>query len=533
MPSFDALRQPWIPAENMDGVIQEYGIRGVIERAHALRCLNDSSPVFLYGMYRLLIAFLTDALRPESIDDLLGIYEEGVFPQERIEAYIEDCEKDGPCFDLFDKHRPFLQSAYNDKLDKQEKTVAMLVLDVPTGNNLLHFDHRDEKMQAFSPATCARGLSSINVFCTADAQNPSGINGAPPWYVLVRGENLFETLLFNIWLPHGELPFDDPPIAWRNSAAIVPGREVSRTSYLYGLTWQARRIKLIPSEPGQCTYSGGHSELLVQRVYYQRGWKFAGHALWTDPHTPRVLTEKGTSSMKPRDGRSAWRDLAPLTLCRHTMPTGSSSKVKALYRSPEVVNQYVTQWANELVQTNPSASSLRVEVFGLATNQAKLLSWVHDQLVIPVAIALSPPKSDLLQAEIEIVETIAREIKRHISKSTAAGNGTRDKKKKKSAVSESIGLSVEQRFFNEARKLLYGILVEDLQKVKEDEEGWRNDAIREWRQHMRDMSRSVFDDALEKSGTKATDMKTSVSVRREFIRKLSKILAVEEVKPNG
>ncbi|NMC27193.1 MAG: type I-E CRISPR-associated protein Cse1/CasA, partial [Syntrophomonadaceae bacterium] len=315
MTHFDVLRQSWIPAEGIDGVVKEYGILDILLQAKSLRSIVDSSPLFQYGMYRLLIALLSDAIRPRNIDDLLELFEQGEFPLELLNNYIAECEKDGPCFDLFDKHKPFLQSAYDEDLDKTIRSVALLAYELPSGNNTTHFDHRAESEHAFCPEICARALTAINVFCTAGLQGPSGINGAPPWYVLVRGGNLFETLILNIWIPNLELPFDDPPIAWRNRSRIIPGQSVKRTSYLYGLTWQPRRILLQPlEENGVCSYSGKLSNVMIRQMYFQKGWKFEGYALWTDPHTPRSISEDAVSSVKPREGKAVWRDLAPFLL---------------------------------------------------------------------------------------------------------------------------------------------------------------------------------------------------------------------------
>lgn len=515
MPRFDALRQPWIPAENMDGTINEYGILEVIRQAPRLRNLSDPSPVFLYGMYRLLIAFLSDALRPQTIDELLEIFTSGHFPLERIEEYISQCEANGPCFDLFDEQKPFLQSAYDQEIDKQVKTVAIMVSELPTGNNPVHFDHRKETIHALCPEICAQALCSVNLFCPADAQNPSGINGAPPWYVIVRGNNLFETLLFNIWIPILEIPFDDPPVAWRNTTPVIPGKEVTQVSYLYGLTWQARRICLIPSEEGICTYSGRSGQVMVRTTYFQKGWKFQGHSLWIDPHTPRLQSDKGVGSVKPRDGRASWRDLSPLALSGANL---SSNVNERAFRRPEVVNQFIQEWTPELRSINKFPSNLQIEIFGLSTNQAKLLNWIHDVLTLPVDIAASSAKSDLLSAEIEIVEQVNREIGQRIK---AAG------------VADNMKQSVESAFFDQASSLLYGVLYSDLLQVKDDHEGWRTEAILSWRRQLRTMSRRLFDDALEKAGVKSFDLEKRSRERSRFFKQLNRILTVKEVKTDG
>lgn len=139
--TFNVLTEPWIPIEDFQGRIQEYGILEALEKAHELRCISDSSPLFQYGLYRLLVALLTDALRPQSVDDLLDIYDAGRLPMERIIQYTAECDKDGTCFDLFDPVRPFLQSAWDEELDsKAIRSIALLIHDLPSGNNAIHFD---------------------------------------------------------------------------------------------------------------------------------------------------------------------------------------------------------------------------------------------------------------------------------------------------------------------------------------------------------------------------------------------------------
>ena len=79
--------------EDLDGNICEYGILEILEKAHNLRAISVSSPLIEYGIYRLLIAFLTDALRPKSMTDLKSIYFNGMFPGGLFNQYIRDCER--------------------------------------------------------------------------------------------------------------------------------------------------------------------------------------------------------------------------------------------------------------------------------------------------------------------------------------------------------------------------------------------------------------------------------------------------------
>lgn len=72
-------------------------------------------------------------------------------------------------------------------------------------------------------------LLSAQIFCTSAAQGyPSNVNGAPPWFTLINGKNLFETLVLNmVSIDETRVKFDDPPVIWRNSE-IVESKRMSR-----------------------------------------------------------------------------------------------------------------------------------------------------------------------------------------------------------------------------------------------------------------------------------------------------------------
>lgn len=504
MVTFNVLTEPWIPIEDFHGQIQEYGILEALEKSHELKGISDSSPLFQYGMYRLLIAFLTDALRPQSIYDLLDIYDAGRMPMDRIKRYTVECEKDRPCFDLFDPVRPFLQSAWDEQLDsKAVRSVALLVHDQPSGNNAIHFDHRLQDTQAFSPRICARALCAVNVFCTSGLQGPSSINGAPPWYVLVSGKNLLERLIFNTWIPVLELPLDDPPIAWRNNNPVQPDEQVDQTSYLYGLTWQARRICLLPEEGGgTCTYSGLISSALVRRVAFQKGWKFEGHRLWRDPHAPRRENEKGVSTVKPRAGRAAWRDLGPLMLLY------DKEHNKARYYRPEVIQQY-QPLADEI---DADSRWVEAEIYGLVTNQAKYLSWGQDHLNIDHRLVADDTRAVLFQNELSVIESVAFELKRSLRGALAPA---------------AFCEQVETIFFGQVRPQFLGGFQEEVAQVDVNRPDWRQPLIENWRKQLKNITRQIFEDSLDKLGTTSGMLESSARARRYFYPKLNKLLEVK------
>lgn len=515
MVSFNVLHEPWIPAEDSQGKVSEFGILEVLRKAPDLQAVTDPSPLFQYGIYRLLIAFLSDALRPMTKDDLLDLYDSGSFPMEKLEQYVKECEKEEPRFDLFDAKYPFLQSAFDPKYDEgKERSVSLLVHDLPSGNNPVHFNHSYQDEQVFCPQVCVKALSAVSVFCTAGTQGPSGINGAPPWFVLVKRNNIFETLVFNMWIPDGTLSLDNPPIAWRNNDIVVPGKQVSTVSYLYGLTWHSRRVTLIPGEKsGVCSYSGMESPILVASAYFQKGLKFEGHGTWTDPHTPRVQTEKGISAIKPKEGKALWRDVGPLVLLHNT------DMGKYRYFKPEVVHQFANM-SDEIDEND--YGTIEVEAYGLVTSQAKLESWIYDKVAVNRRLADSWNKVLFFLDELNIVESVARKISEGL-KTTGL-----DEK-----LVSSLSGNAQGRFFQLLRQPFVNGFQMEVAEASETAKDWQIELSRKWRKKLRKLSLQLFVEVLDQLGTGGTMLEKSAKALAAFRSGLFKITKVEEVGKDG
>ena len=106
--SFDILRKPWVPVLDAAGQKTELGLLETLERAHELQAIQTASPMEEYSVYRFLIVFLMDALRPEDgEEDIGGLLEAEQFDMEAIQDYLTQCRKEGVSFNLFDAARPF------------------------------------------------------------------------------------------------------------------------------------------------------------------------------------------------------------------------------------------------------------------------------------------------------------------------------------------------------------------------------------------------------------------------------------------
>ena len=514
MASFNVLIEPWIPVLDKDGNIKELGILEVLEKAPDLAEITEPSPLMRYGIYRLLIAFLTDALRPEIEQDLADLLNTGCFPMDLIRGYIRNCEKNGPCFDLFDKDRPFLQSAYDQKLDEPRKTsVAKLLHELPSGNNAIHFQHTFQDEHAFSPAVCARALCTVNIFCTSGTQGPSSINAAPPWYLIILGKNLFETLVYSFWVPYDlKTSLDNPPIAWCNDISVEPNRDVSNTSYLYGLTWQARRVCLIPdSKGGRCTFTGRNEDTLVREVYFQAGWKFEGYDKWQDPHVTYIYKEDSRISLKPQEGRAAWRYLGSILFARADVLDSAVIKAKC----PAIIEQYVSFIKNGFWK---GEDILRTEIFGVATDQASLEGWQNDRFDIDWQIARNNQKAAWLQEALVNAEDMNKALRKALHQIPPQHG--KKKSNQKWFLDEMID-QAETQFFIIIRRYFFENLVPLVVKTDTSQYLWREGLNEYWNKVLQKEVRTVFERIADSIGTGARNLERRTNAEKSMFWSLN------------
>ena len=81
-----------------------------------------------YSVYRFLIVFLMDMLRPEDEEVLEELLDEGQFDWDTIQRYVRQCEQEGVSFDLFDSERPFLQTRYRADWEIQNRSPHWITL---------------------------------------------------------------------------------------------------------------------------------------------------------------------------------------------------------------------------------------------------------------------------------------------------------------------------------------------------------------------------------------------------------------------
>ncbi len=372
--SYVLLQEPWIPAVSLNGQTSFWGIRPLLEQAHTLRAISDVSPLIEYGLYRLLCVFLMDALQPKEDFDLEMLLDQGQFDMDPIDAYLTLCRQEGVTFDLFDEKRPFLQTPFCIEWDKTPKPASILDHTIPNGNNHTHFDHRHNEQIAFSYAQAARLLPAALIFCTAGVQGyPSSINGAPPYFTLIQGKNLFETLVLSLLSVDDIFDFDQPPVVWRSTMPVEPKKIVIKTSWLYGMLFPVRRILLCPNPDSKT----------VSQVYLSQGLNYQLIENWTDPHVTYRVNKKGRFPWRPNQEKAPWRNLNDLL---------------NLDRAPQTVRRYAKSSFQKYME---------LRLYGVQTNQASYICTTCHDMKIPVQIIGDNSKIKVIKKAIESSEAFA------------------------------------------------------------------------------------------------------------------------------
>lgn len=378
--SFDVLTQPWIPVMVPDGTARDVGLLEALEQAHSFCGVRNASPLVEYSIYRFLIVLLMDMLRPEDEEELDELLDKGRLEQEQILHYVDRCRREGVSFDLFDPQKPFLQTSYQKEWDRDPKPVTTLDYSVPSGNNHIHFDHRRER-SVYAPGMALRMMLTAQIFCTAGAQGyPSNVNGAPPWFALIQGKNLFETLVFGmIGTERIGMELDSPPALWRGTDEVVSRQSAASTSWLRGMFFPARRIRLIPDGPDGA----------VSTVYFSQGMNYEVTDSWTDPHVTYRYNAKGRFNWKPSEQEMIWRNLTDLI------------DIKGK-RAPQIVAQY-----NRLERAEQPMSLV---LYGVQTNQANYIKAQRHDLQLPKQMLGNELALRYITGYIESAERLGRAL---------------------------------------------------------------------------------------------------------------------------
>jgi CRISPR system Cascade subunit CasA len=420
-PSFNLWSAPWITLEQQDGALVQASIEETLLHAGQYRAIYDPAPLVVAGIHRLLTAILQDAFDPQSPADLHRLWKAGSFSGPAIRSFGAQYVHR---FDLFAEQEPFLQSAdlprQRPKQGSTLKPVTYLMPDFPAGSEVTHYRHGSAEDNAFCPVCAARGMVVMPAFATSGGAGikPS-INGVPPIYVLPGGETLFQSLMASLLVP------DFQPMAasgsrdgvwWRHDPIVEHKATVHEVSYLHGLTFPARRVRLHPQALDRaCSRCGQVSGWGVRTMVYQMGESRPKDApFWFDPFAAyRLRDNQVPVPIRPVKGKALWREFASLFL-----PVADDKKDRT--QPPSVLYQRAEFAAMGI---GPDYYVLPFRCIGMRTDmKAKVFEWVDAGFDVPVCLVQDPSRAEDVRQAIELAGDCAGIIS-HTFRKAFGGEG--------------------------------------------------------------------------------------------------------------
>ncbi len=395
---FPLTTEDWIPCRTRDGREVELGFRDLFAQAHDLDRVQDRSPLVTLALHRLLLAILHRVYGPPDLDSWKRLHARGRFEMEPMLSYLEAQRER---LDLLHPVRPFYQVRGLAERYEPDGIGRLLPDRSNYGVAVNLFEHRPQERAAQEVLTlseAARALVGLQGYAPGGLVRkkgePTSATAAPlsrGAFVLIRGNSLFETLLFNLLVydpedaePVAGDPAQDLP-AWEQPAPDRPRgkREPSRRPYGWvdWLTWQSRRLELALDPSGRA----------VRGVVYCVGCGLDRDGL-TDPMLAYRMREKrGLLATGFSEERAVWRDCH--AFLRFADADGS--------RAPRTILQLARF---ELRQVLGASRTVPLDVLGMLGDKAKIKMTRHEELAIPAPVLADPERIDRIRRATELTE---------------------------------------------------------------------------------------------------------------------------------
>jgi CRISPR system Cascade subunit CasA len=319
------IDHPWLPV-SVGGRSQLVGLRTALRDSHQIDSLALAPATAWVAVLRqVVLPLVADVFGfPQTRPEWARRHSQGRFDARTLDQYLS---RHYDRFYLFDDVAPFAQVAGLTTTKGDLKPVSLLIPSVPTGNNVPLFGSRtdnDPPPLPWSQAviwllhTQCWDTAGLKTGAAGDPAakggkttgNPTGPLGALG-VVVPTGPNLFETLMLNLPIVMSvptvrNWPADSPQ--WRRPPLEASWRERAATGFLDLWTWQARRIRLVPSA------EAGEVEPVVKEALVTSGDRLQAVPDF-EPHTGWSFIKKPTRGDPPRrarrhrSGRAAWRGL--------------------------------------------------------------------------------------------------------------------------------------------------------------------------------------------------------------------------------
>ena len=413
--SYNLIDEKWIPCLKPNAEPELLGLRDALTNATQISEILGESPPVTIALHRLLLAILHRALdAPKDYADWKRIWDAGNFETDKIFAYLE---KYRSAFDLFDDEKPFFQTA----AVGFERVKSVEKLFFQNTDTSWHFgDKRGAEVISLSPPEAARCLTAMQAcdvggLISAEDGKESANSALllQTAVALMRGENLFETLMLNFHRYEGEYdaPFTfknetDFP-AWERTDLTQPAERLP-VGYADLLTWQSRRLRLQPE-------ISADGSAIVRNFVQMKGFQLFKNTEPKDYETMVAFRNKPDAKANERAwfavrfnvDKALWRD--SLALFQKVKPD-DSNKQKGKVR--QTVRPKIFDWLGDLAAEGflKKTTTLQVDFLGVTADQANYKIWRHERLLLPLAYLGDDKISQRLFIELGKALSLAEDV---------------------------------------------------------------------------------------------------------------------------
>lgn len=503
MNKFNLIEEPWIPClMRKTNDIQEFGIKDALLKANETKEIVDNSPFVVVSLHRLLLAILHRNFGPKSFSNWKQLWRAGKWDERILSTYFEKWKSR---FNLFDEERPFYQYPKVNKKDGKESNIEPLELlmdEKASGNNKTLFDHsynsKETSRKPYTPNITARYLIARQSFALLGRgySYSTMIKGLSVWAV---GENLFETLALNlvVYNPHQNKPMVsekgenyrslDEPFWERDKLTRATSNDKDGTSplgYLDYLTWQSRRIQLIPSEDRK----------IVTECRLQQNYKLAKDEVVFDPFKVYVRDKKeGYRHLNLNPNKALWRD-------SHAIFNQEIEENKEGTLFSHLAQIYSAVGEKEIKGNR----RYELSVYGVTKlSNAKFDSWSQERMPLPLDYLNNQELLKNLKDAIEFAEEIGKRLQRSM-------------KKLADKLQSKIAFPAMSFYWATLEHLFYDLLL-SLPENKEK-------AMREWFLAVEKIAKEGFHKTANSLSGSAMEQKAIVESERLFYGSIQKYL---------
>lgn len=443
---YNLLDEPWLPVRLADGAVRSMGLLEAFRRSDEIKALAETAPPSLMAEYRLLLAIVHRALvhaRGTWRDaQRVGWYRNGL-PVDELCAYLEACRHR---FWLFDPEHPFMQVAALATCSETSTRFPPSTVSLEQFYGTEMFNQEVYRDHPWNPDDVLRSLIGYLSFVPGGFFPGKKLKSSEKAGALVNtaavlpvGETLAQTLCLALHgAPLPGQPQDDLP-AWERAPltlAELRGDPVLATGPNDRYTRQSRAVLLEPEADGR-----------VRWLRFAAGWALGEDTHQADPMACFRAGSNGLVRVSFNEGRAVWRDLPALV----PAPQGDGQKATQAAA--------VVQWAAGLRLLMDDDSTQPLLVAGLASDQAKLLRWRLEQIVLPRALLVAPDRARELHGHVAQAEELHRQL-RHLATDLVAAtlpdSGSKDTRSRARSVLDAGPLS--STYFAAAERALWPLM---------------------------------------------------------------------------